>query len=179
MRRKAIQSSSCSGEEPLPLDIPPPPPREVPEPDPVGLVEEVKAKVEPLPRREPPRIVIIEIPEERPIPPPPPPEDDADLSDLPSPPRRKTRAKRRLIPCHLCLAKVQNLTRHIREVHRVLPARMAKNPQGYIVRECPIAGCRKVYPRIAQHLRKYHKIDSRLIKSLVNKSKPVVLSPER
>ena len=68
MRRKAIQSSSCSGEEPLPVDIPPPPPppREVPEPDPVGLVE-VKAKVEPPPPREPPRIVIIDIPEEQAI----------------------------------------------------------------------------------------------------------------
>ena len=44
MRRKAIQSSSWSGEEPLPVDIPPPPPREVPEPDPVGFVEEVRQK---------------------------------------------------------------------------------------------------------------------------------------
>ena len=66
-RRKTIQSSSSSGEEPLLVSIQPPPPREVPEPDPVGLVEEVKAKVEPPPPREPPRIVIIEIPEERPM----------------------------------------------------------------------------------------------------------------
>ena len=71
---------------------------------------------------------------------------------------RERRAPRRIIPCHLCPANVKNFIRYIRQVHRMQPARLAKNPQGYILLECPIAGCRKVYPRIAQHLKKYHKI---------------------
>ena len=58
-------STSSSGEEPLPVDIPTPPPLEVPEPVPVRLAKEVKAKVEPTPPQEPPRIVILEIPEEQ------------------------------------------------------------------------------------------------------------------
>ena len=97
--------------------------------------------------------------------PPPNMEDDAELPDVPFSPRRKIRASRRLIPCHLCPAKVKKLTRHIRQVHGCSRQRTHRATSRFI----------RGLPSTSENT-----INSNtLIKSLVNQSNPVVLSPER
>ena len=58
--------------------------------------------------------------------------------------------------CHLCPAKVKNLSLHLRNVHKKEPPWYATNYEGNIIRECPITGCGRIYARIKQHLRRLH-----------------------
>lgn len=103
-----------------------------------------------------------------------------DLPDPGSLLKRKRKIAHKSLSCHLCPAKVRNLTQHIRQVHKKQPARLATNHQGYIIRECSITCCGRFYPRKMQHLRKFHKmVDNNVTKEWAKKAKLLVMSPER
>lgn len=85
------------------------------------------------------------------------PYSSSDLPDPGSPPKKKRKSlSRKSQSCHLCPAKVKNLSLHLRNVHKKEPAWYATNYQGNIIRECPITGCGSIYARIKQHLRRLH-----------------------